>query len=104
MEPTFFFDHAKELRQRVLKSLAAWVISSAVIYFFSGKVISHLARPVGGLVFGSLEEAFLAHLRVAVWLGAVGSLPVWLYQAWRFFVPGLSEKEKKVLLFLALAH
>ncbi len=50
------------------------------------------------LVVLSPLEPFFAYLKIALVCGLFLACPIWLYQAWRFVVPGLYLKERRVLL------
>ena len=41
-------DHLEELRRRLIVSLAALVAGTAVLWAWSGRLLSYLAEPAGG--------------------------------------------------------
>lgn len=86
-------EHLGELRRRLIVSLGALAVGTVVGWFQSGRVIHHLARQVGRLVFFHPTEAFFAHLDIALGLGIVLASPVILGELWLFVVPGLLPKE-----------
>lgn len=111
-----FLSHFEELRKRFLLCLSSVLLTSVVSFFFSNQLIDWLIWPltrVGGspqLYFHAPHEAFLIHIKVALFCGLLISSPVLIFQAWQFTAPGLYEKEKNVfrmvvptsiLLFLA---
>jgi sec-independent protein translocase protein TatC len=122
-------EHLTELRRRLAISLAAFVAVGVVGFIFFTPVFRWLEEPychgiraahlqhrllAGGghcaLYVTSPTGAFLAALHVAILVGAVGSMPIWLWQLWRFITPGLRRHERRwavsfvassVLLFAA---
>jgi len=98
------FEHLEEFRKRILISLAFVAILSALSYAYSGKVLELLARYVKELVFISPEEAFLAHLKIALFCGILLSSPVILFNAIRFSWRALKTEERNVFaLYFAAA-
>jgi len=47
------------------------------------------------LAISGVSEAFTLQLKIVLVAGLVISLPIWLYQLWRFLAPGLKGNEKK---------
>lgn len=109
-----FLDHLEELRWRLIKSIAAVVISSVVVYFFSDLVLSLLIKPYNDaivylqkpnaqkLIFLSPTGGFMIRIKLSVFMGLLLSLPVIFYQLWQFVVPGLLSKERKYVPLVAL--
>ena len=113
-------EHLGELRKRLLISVAAFLVTSIVAYFFYDQILHLLKSPLdeGGRIAGyevvlsisGITTAFLLKVKVSLFAGFLGALPVILYQVWRFITPGLEQKEKRyaipfvagsVFLFLA---
>lgn len=115
-------EHLTELRNRLIITVAAFMIASIVAYFFYDQILELLKSPLdqGGRIAGitvqdglsitGITTAFLLKVKVSLFAGFVGALPVILYQLWRFITPGLEAKEKRyaipfvagsLLLFLA---
>ncbi len=99
-----FRPHQKELRQRVLRCVAALLITSTCAYFFRDQLTALFLRPLylayppmDKLVYTKLTEAFLSYIKLAVLVGLIVALPYILYQIWLFVAPGLLEKEKKAV-------
>lgn len=96
-------DHLEELRRRLLFYLAVLVLASAGTFQYSEALLKWIARPAAALVFTAPAEAFLTRLKVALWGGFLLSLPVLLYEAWRFAAPALTEREKKAWVWVCPA-
>jgi sec-independent protein translocase protein TatC len=92
-----FLDHLEELRGRLIKCLAFVVVFSVVAFFFSSKMIDFIAKPLPGVYFMGPVEALSVRMKIAMIVGVIVSAPVILYQLWQFVVPGLLEKEVKVV-------
>ncbi|MEK7702987.1 MAG: twin-arginine translocase subunit TatC [Nitrospirota bacterium] len=103
------WDHLKELRGSFVRSGLAFAVSSIVAFFFSGQLLSWLTIPLmpgGGhgdapsmttnpFVFLSPAEVFLTDIKIAIFTGLAISIPVILYEIWRFISPGLFQKERR---------
>lgn len=108
----FFRPHHLELRKRLIKVFLAIFVSTVVAYFFAEKIAALFISPlfaaspmVYRLVYTNLPEAFLAYIKLALLVGITASLPVAIYQLWRFIAPGLRKDEKKlavVVVFWAM--
>ena len=92
-----FFHHLDELRSRVLKALAVYVICVLAIFQRMDVLLDLVMKPVGRVIFTSPEEAFCAQVNLALLAGFVLALPFTLYQIWQFVSLGLKEREKKYI-------
>ena len=103
-------EHIRELRTRLLVSIAALVVGMGLTLAVAEPLFNILAEPLqsalgdggGGLARLHLFEGIVTWLRVAMLGGLVVASPVVLYQVWLFVAPGLYDGEKKVVLPLAL--
>lgn len=98
-----FLPHLEELRKRIITCLLALSAASVVCYFFSKPILDFLIWPLRQyssepLVFQKPYEAFLIHIKVALFSGLILSSPIIFGQLWHFLAPGLYEKEKKLFL------
>src|SRR5207302_8023270 len=46
-------------------------------------------------VYGNPLEPFATKIKVVTFTGLIIALPVVLYEAWKFVVPGLTERERR---------
>lgn len=92
-----FLDHLEELRKRIIRSLIAVVIFSVAAYYFSAKIIDFVTKPLPKVYFMSPTEGFMIRIKIAIIVGVVASVPVILYQLWKFVVPGLFKRELKIV-------
>jgi sec-independent protein translocase protein TatC len=100
-------DHLAELRSRILKALAAWVLGTLLAWSFSEPIFGWLIRPaitaLGGSTPHPLQalaptEIFFTYLKCALLSGLVLALPVIFWQAWAFVAPGLYPGERNTIL------
>jgi len=95
-----FLDHLEELRWTILRSLIAVVLGAVVCYLFSREIVTFL-RSLGPedlkLIYLAPTEGFMIYIKVAIFSGLVLSMPYVVYEFWKFIVPGLLEKEKKLV-------
>jgi sec-independent protein translocase protein TatC len=91
-----FTDHLDELRHRLIISLAGVGLGFALSYGFSQQLLLLLQRPMPTrLVFIAPTEAFFVNLKVAFYAGLILSVPLLLFQVWKFVAPGLYEQERR---------
>lgn len=104
--------HLIELRDRLLKSLAAVLIALLVLCIYPGPsaIYDFLAAPLtAALPQGSKMLAigvvtpFLIPLKVSALAAFVVALPFVLWQAWAFIAPGLYQHEKRLGLPLVVS-
>lgn len=103
-EPLPLREHFRELRSRVLVSMAALLIGSAVCFYFYEEILTFLitpARNVAGddvsIIYTEVTELLSTTVKVSLLGGLVLALPVILYHAIRFVAPGLTPKERRIL-------
>ena len=92
-----FLDHLEELRIRLIKSFASVLIFSIAAFVFSEKIMNFLAKPVGKIYFMAPTEAFMVQIKISLVIGVICAAPILIYQLWMFVLPGLYEKEVKIV-------
>jgi sec-independent protein translocase protein TatC len=90
-------DHLAELRRRIIIIIVALCAGFFVGFYYSKPIVEFFLRLPGQLVYLYPGEAFFVHLTVAAVVGVVLSFPVALYQVLRFILPGLRDREIRVL-------
>jgi sec-independent protein translocase protein TatC len=98
-----FLEHLEELRGRIIKSLISIILVSIGAYFFSERLIDFISRPIPELYFMSPTEAFAIRIKLSLIAGIIVSVPVIFYHLWQFVVPGLFEREIKLVVPVVLA-
>ncbi|PTX58835.1 sec-independent protein translocase protein TatC [Melghirimyces profundicolus] len=99
-------EHLNELRNRILVTLAVFVVMLMVGFLFAKPIIDFIKMDVlQGNLAKTLElhvfspgEALSIYMQFAFVVALTGTLPVALFQAWRFVQPGLTQKEQKATL------
>ncbi len=99
-------EHLAELRYRLMVSFMAMGVGAIVAFIFAPDVIHFLVRYYRNathgrqhaLIFIGPLDAFATRLRIATYGGIILSLPVWLWQLWRFITPGLRPTEKRYVI------
>ncbi|MDE3090944.1 MAG: twin-arginine translocase subunit TatC [Chloroflexota bacterium] len=92
--------HLEELRSRLIVSLIAILVTTALAYVFSDAILEILTRPAGGLKLVALSpmDGFMIRFRVALYGGLALAAPVWIYQLVRYLEPGLLPHEKRYII------
>jgi sec-independent protein translocase protein TatC len=109
-----FISHLIELRERLVKSLLAFllVFLPMVIppWFFANTLYDLLAQPMMAvlpagtkMIATGVAAPFFIPMKVAALAAFVVALPVILYQAWAFVAPGLYAHEKRFVLPLIVS-
>lgn len=102
--------HLVELRSRLLKSVAAFLVLLVALVPFSNRLYTLIAEPLierlpDGAHMIAIEVAspFLTPLKLAAMLALLLAMPVVLYQSWAFVSPGLYRHEKRLARPLLVA-
>ncbi len=103
--------HLNELRIRLTYVAVALLITTALSFVFAEPVLQFLLGPYAESIDGVVElqtleptEGIETFFKVALLSGAIFSMPVILYQFWKFIVPGLTRDERRyVFIFLPSA-
>ena len=106
-------EHLKELRNRILVSVAAFGVACLLGYLIWKPVFDVLSQPmchameVRGqqcqFILVKLQEGFFVAVKIAVWAGFAMAFPVIAFQLWRFVAPGLYRNEKSAFLPFLIA-
>ncbi len=99
-------DHLVELRSRLIKAAAAFVIAMMVCFFFARHIYDILTWPyiwVAGpenskFIYTGLLEFFVVQLKLAAFGGAFIAFPVIATQIYMFVAPGLYRNERQAFL------
>lgn len=96
-------EHLVELRKRLTITAIALLVGAIGGFIVSDWVIAQLLIPIAELAdernivysYTTLTEQFDLKFQIAIVVGIVATSPVWLYQIFAFFVPGLTNREKR---------
>lgn len=104
-------EHLRELRKRLMISVAAVVVGFLVSYYYSEILYKVLARPLLNalkpgqeyLVFTGVVEPFFIYMKVGFAGGMILASPVILYEIWAFVAPALYSREKVWFISIVLS-
>ncbi len=111
-----FLEHLDELRRRLVRIVTYLGIGFAVCFYFCKPIYRFISVPITQamhgrpLVYTNPTDPFTMYIKVAMIAGVFLTVPLSLYEVWKFIAPGLYRKEKKyvvpfmvssVFLFLA---
>jgi sec-independent protein translocase protein TatC len=97
-------EHLEELRSRIFKAALAVVLGAIVAFVFRNWIFDLLVDPYErvvedrGLVFFRPTEAFSLFMRLSLFGGFILASPVVIYQLWAFVGPGLTKREKRLVI------
>ncbi|HEX4326679.1 MAG TPA: twin-arginine translocase subunit TatC [Burkholderiales bacterium] len=108
-----FISHLVELRDRLLKSVWAFLAVFLFLFFVwphGAAIYDFLAEPLtkalpegAKMIATSVISPFLVPMKVTAMVAFLVCLPWTLYQAWSFVAPGLYTHEKKIALPLVFS-
>ena len=96
-----FLDHLEELRWRLVKSLVSIVFGSILSFSFIDTILKILLLPTQktsipiNIQVLSVLGMFLIKWFISFISGFIISVPILIYQLWKFISPGLKVNEKK---------
>jgi sec-independent protein translocase protein TatC len=96
-------DHLVELRDRLLKAMIALAVGTLLGFLVTEQVFVFLLEPARRIGIDALTtlaptDSIVNYLRVSLLIGAILSVPMVTYQILMFIVPGLTKREKRVML------
>ena len=107
-------EHLDELRSRLIVSTIAVGVASVIGWFLYDPVIEALREPFCDywrtipperrttedcvLFFMGPLDGMIVKLKTVLFLGVLIAVPVLLWQLWRFIVPGLTARERKMAI------
>jgi len=99
-------DHLLELRSRLIKASAAFVIAMVVCFFFAKHIYNVLTWPyvwIAGpenskFIYTGLLEYFVVQLKIAAFGGVFIAFPIIASQIYMFVAPGLYRNERQAFL------
>jgi sec-independent protein translocase protein TatC len=93
-------EHLEALRRVLIVSLAAWAVTTAVAFFFWGKILIFLQDRghIGKLQYFTPTGGFTLGIKIALIVGLIAAAPIWIQQLWWFVSPGLHRHERRLIL------
>jgi sec-independent protein translocase protein TatC len=98
-----FLDHLDELRKRLVHIVAYLGIGFIVGLVLAKPVFKYfflrLVNKIGIDLYGPhMMTAFTQYMKIAFLVGIFLTIPLTLYEVWKFIAPGLYRKEKKYVI------
>lgn len=92
-------EHLEELRKRIIVVLIAFLIFFVGAFVFIQDIYQWIIRDFDGklAVLGPSDILWLYMMLAAV-VAIAATIPIFVYQTWRFIVPGLTKQESKIIL------
>jgi sec-independent protein translocase protein TatC len=102
-----FLEHLVELRKRFVLVIFAVIVTTIAGSLIAGQALDYLREPYCrsvsspddcALVILGPTGGIVAYFRVALMIGAGLAMPIIVYQLLMFIVPGMTKKERRVIL------
>ena len=101
-----FLEHLDELRKRIVRIVTYLGIGFIGCYYYHKPIYNFLRKPIdealkangGQLMYTKPTEAFVLYMKVAFVTAIFVTIPLSLYEVWRFIAPGLYRREKKYVV------
>ncbi len=100
-----FLSHLVELRQRLIKALAAVVLVTLVLLPFAKQIYTLMSAPMlaqlpegATMIAVQIAAPFLTPFKMTLLLAVFLSMPIIIYQLWAFVAPGLYQHEKRITI------
>ena len=97
--------HLLELRDRMLKIVAAVAVTFLCLFYFSNDIYTFVSEPLEALlpenssmIATDVASPFFAPFKLTLVVALLIALPVVLYQVWAFVAPGLYRREKRFVI------
>lgn len=105
MTPTeSFISHLIELRNRLLRAVAGWLVVFIALFPFADRLYSLLAAPLlsklpqgAQMIATAVTTPFFVPMKVTMLTAFLVALPWMIYQCWAFIAPGLYAHEKRLI-------
>jgi sec-independent protein translocase protein TatC len=99
-----FFEHAQDLRKRIIISFVVVLVFFIVLFTFSKPILQFLTEPLKSLGyklhFYKVHEAFFSTMKASFFAALIASSPIWITMLIGFITPALKKKEKRIFFFL----
>jgi sec-independent protein translocase protein TatC len=98
--------HLIELRNRLMRAVAVWLIASIGCYLVAEDIYRFLMQPLAEVFAGeqrrmiatSLTETFVTYIKLAIYGGFFVSFPYIATEVYLFIAPGLYKRERRAVL------
>ena len=104
--------HLIELRNRIIRSVIAFLLCFIVCFYFARPIFAFLTQPLADafagqpgrqMIFTALYEQFFTYVKVGMFGAICLAFPYMAFQLWQFIAPGLYKHERKAFWPFLLA-
>jgi sec-independent protein translocase protein TatC len=97
-------EHIEEFSQRLVFCVIILIITTLVCFADVKEIVRIFQAPAVGVKFLQFApgEYFFASVKIAAFCGVLASSPIVLYQILLYLIPGLTKKERDVILPVSL--
>jgi sec-independent protein translocase protein TatC len=97
-------EHLEELRWRIIKILMALTVAAVGCYFFTDSLFYWVRWPLDAatppgqkinLNYMRIGESFTVRVKLALLAAIFITIPIIVFQVWRFIMPGLYQHERR---------
>lgn len=96
--------HLLELRDRLLRIVAAVMLVFLCLVYFANDIYQYLAIPLtsqlpegASMIATGVATPFFTPIKLTIVLSIFIAIPIILYQVWAFIAPGLYKHERKLI-------
>jgi len=94
-------EHLDELRSRIIVVAISVAVAGILGFYLSEPILELLRDPLPDgdytLIQLTIGEALAVRLKIALYVGIALSVPIILYELWRFVTPGLTRGERRLI-------
>ncbi len=102
--------HLLELRDRLLRSIAAVIVVFVGLIYFSNNIYEFVSRPLvdrlpegATMIATDVASPFFTPLKLTLIVAVFLAVPFILYQVWAFVAPGLYKHERRLIFPLLVS-
>lgn len=102
--------HLLELRDRLLRAMAAILVIFLGLFYFSRDLYTLVAKPLiqalpegASMIATDVAAPFIVPFKLTLYVSILVAMPVILHQAWAFIAPGLYKHEKRIAMPLLIS-
>ena len=97
-------EHIEEFSQRTIFSVIIFIFSTLLCFSDVKQIVKLCQAPAVGIKFLQFApgEYFFASIKIATFCGILLSTPIILYQIFLYILPGMTKKERDILLPMTL--
>lgn len=105
-------EHLVELRNRIVRSVIAFLLCFIICFAFARPIFQFLTQPLSdalaghanrSMIFTALYEQFFTYMKVGMFGALCLAFPYMAMQLWLFIAPGLYRHERKAIFPFLLA-